>query len=249
MIAIDWMQAQHMRNEDRVPGPLEHENLDDKAYHRLRSMIIERQLAPGHRIQLETLAKEMAVSRTPLVNALKRLAQEQFVIWVSRRGFYVREFSKRELAELYQVREALEGIAARLAAERIDTAELARLTALFQNIEISSRPDAIRRYVELDRQFHWRLVELSGNRQLTRTVRSVNLLIFSYQQGLARPIKETFPEHKAILDALRRRDPDACEAAVRRHFRLSAERYARSADLEGSAENDGSGHRASGESG
>jgi DNA-binding GntR family transcriptional regulator len=228
----DWLQTRQTRTEESIPGPLEHENLDDKAYHRLRSMIVERQLTPGVRLQLDTLARDMAVSRTPLVNALKRLAQEQFVIWVPRRGFYVREFSRRELAELYQVREALEGIAARLAAERIDDAEVAQLEACFREVEISVRPEAVRRYVDLDRQFHWRLVELSGNHQLAHTVRSVNLLIFSYQQGLARPINETFPEHEAILDALRRRDPAACEAAVRRHFKLSAERYATDTDLE-----------------
>lgn len=237
-MGTDWLQTPQTQTAYEAPGPLEHENLDDKVYHRLRRMIIERQLTPRVRLQLDALAADMAVSRTPLVNALKRLAQEQFVTWVPRRGFYVREFSRRELAELYQVREALEGIAARLAAERIDDAEMAQLEALFRDVEISVRPEAVRRYVELDRQFHWRLVELSGNQQLAHTVRSVNLLIFSYQQGLARPINETFPEHEAILDALRRRDPAACEAAVRRHFKLSAERYATSTDVERTGEDD-----------
>ena len=69
----------------------------------------------------------MGVSRTPLVNALKRLAQERIVEWVSRRGIYVKRFTKREMARLFQVREALEGLSARLAAPRIDRDEVDRL--------------------------------------------------------------------------------------------------------------------------
>src|SRR3989304_3577192 len=114
------------RTPPAAPPPplrLEPENLDDKIYARLKALIAERRMLPGERILQDRLARQMGVSRTPLVNALKRLAQERLVEWVSRRGIYVRRFTKREMARLFEVREALEGLSARLAAPRIAPAE------------------------------------------------------------------------------------------------------------------------------
>ena len=86
------------QNRNTSPLLIEHENLDDKIYARLKRMIADGQLAPGQRILQEKLARGMGVSRTPLVNALKRLAQERLVEWVSRRGIYVKQFSLKEMA-------------------------------------------------------------------------------------------------------------------------------------------------------
>jgi len=76
-----------------VSGPVPRrykENLEDKIYDRLKAMIVDRALLPGERLQLTKLGTEMRVSRTPLINALKRLAAERLVEWVNRHGFYVR---------------------------------------------------------------------------------------------------------------------------------------------------------------
>jgi DNA-binding GntR family transcriptional regulator len=211
---------------------IEHENLDDKIYARLKSLITERRLRPGERMLQEQLAREMGVSRTPLVNALKRLAQEGVVQWVSRRGIYVRRFTKREMARLFEVREALEGLAARLAAPRITPAEVDRLTVMFRGLDLTASNAAVRRYVERDRYFHGRLVELASNDQLARALDSVNMMFFAYQDGLVRPAAETVQEHYIILEALRRQDADASEAAMRLHLRRSVERLEQEAEAE-----------------
>jgi len=211
---------------------IEHENLDDKIYARLKTLIAERRLLPGARILQDRLAREMGVSRTPLVNALKRLAQERLVEWVSRRGIYVKRFTKREMARLFEVREVLEGLSARLAAPRIDRHEVDRLVEMFRGLDITSTPAAVRRYVERDRYFHWRLVEIAGNEQLANAVESVNMMFFAWQDGLVRPAAETIQEHFAILEALRRRDPDASEAAMRLHIRRSLEQLKKEAEAE-----------------
>ncbi len=211
---------------------IEHESLDDKIYARLKALIAERQLLPGERILQDRLARDMGVSRTPLVNALKRLAQERLVEWVSRRGIYVKRFTKREMARLFEVREALEGLSARRAAPRIDPAEVERLTEMFRGLDVSPTPAAVRKYVERDRHFHWRLVEIAGNEPLAHAMESVNMMFFAWQDGLVRPAAETVPEHCAILDALRRRDPEASEAAMRLHIRRSVERLEQEAEAE-----------------
>jgi len=211
---------------------IEHENLDDKIYVRLKALIAERRMLPGERILQDRLAREMGVSRTPLVNALKRLAQERLVEWVSRRGIYVKRFTKREMARLFQVREALEGLSARLAAPRIDGNEVDQLREMFRALDITPTAAAVRKYVERDRYFHWRLVEIAGSAQLAHAMDSVNMMFFAYQDGLVRPATETIDEHFAILEALRRKDPDASEATMRLHIRRSVERLEQEAEVE-----------------
>ena len=211
---------------------IQHENLEDKIYARLQTLIVERNILPGERIPPDQLAREMGVSRTPILNALKRLAQERVGEVFPRRGIYVRRFPKREMARLFAVREVLEGLSARLAACKISPGEVNRLSAGFGRPGRSIRGAAIRRYSEHDRFFHWRLVEIAANEQLTAAMNSVRMMFFAYQDGLVRPPAETLPEHQAILAGLRARDPDASEAAMRLHLRRSMEQLEREAEAE-----------------
>lgn len=215
-----------MVGQERQANPLliEHENLDDKIYARLKLMIADGVLPPGQRILQEKLARDMGVSRTPLVNALKRLAQERLVEWVSRRGIYVKRFSMREMAQLFEVREGLEPIAARLAAARIAPAEVRAFTKLFARFSTRPSPAELRRYLDADRRFHWRLVELTDNPHLAAAMESVNMMIAAYQVGVPRSLAESLPEHRAILAALARRDAEESETAMRVHIRRSEER-------------------------
>jgi GntR family transcriptional regulator, rspAB operon transcriptional repressor len=196
---------------------LRHENLEDKIYDRLKSMIIDKLLRPGDRIRLTELCREMGVSRTPMLNALKRLSAERLVEWVSRHGIYVRRYTAQEMVDLYEVRVALESLAARLAAERVTEADLTRLEAMFRDVVIDDTPEAMRRYTPVDREFHWRIVELSGNQQLAAALQSIHMQIFAYQDGIARTIAESVPEHREFLRALGSRDGATCERLMREH--------------------------------
>ena len=218
----------------RMP-PIHRESLEEQTYARLRAAIIERRIMPGQRIPVDQLAREFGISRTPILNALKRLAQERVVDCVSRRGVFVRRFSKREMARLFEVREALEGMAVRLAALRISPRDVRALEKLFLGFDGPPTAARIRRYIERDRYFHWRLVELAGNEQLMAALDSVNMMFFAYQDGVVRPPAETVPEHAAILKALGRRDPEAGEAAMRLHIRRSIERLECEAEEEARA--------------
>ena len=213
----------------RMP-PIQRESLEEQTYTRLRAAIVERRIVPGQRIPVDRLAQEFGISRTPILNALKRLAQERVVDCVSRRGVFVRRFSKREMAKLFEVREALEGMAVRLAAARIVPREIRALGKLFRRFDGPATAASIRRYIERDRYFHWRLVELAGNEQLMAALDSVNMMFFAYQDGVVRPPVETVPEHRAILKALGRRDPEASETAMRLHIRRSIERLEQEAE-------------------
>ena len=121
------------------------------------------------------------------------------------------------------------------------------LSAFFRGLDGPPTAAIVRRYIERDRYFHWRLVELAGNEQLMAALDSVNMMFFAYQDGVVRPPTETIPEHRAILEALGRRDPEASEAAMRVHIRRSIERLeaeaeeeeARTAEVHGEGEEEG----------
>jgi len=212
---------------------VQHENLDEKIYATLRKLVLERQFQPGERILVDHLAAEMGVSRTPILNALRRLSQEGAVQVFPRRGIYVRRYDKAEMARLFAVREVLDGLATRLAAAHIQKSEIDDFTQAFRRHGSSaSTAAAIHRYVELDRAFHCRLMELADNDQLGAAMDSINMRLFVWQDGVVRPPAETVPEHLAILDALRRRDAEAAEAAMRLHIRRSLEQLQREANSE-----------------
>jgi DNA-binding GntR family transcriptional regulator len=215
---------------------IHHESLEDKIYTQLRSLIVGRQLLPGERILVDQLAAEMGVSRTPILNAFRRLGQEGVVEVLPRRGIYVRRYGKAEMVRLFAVREVLDGLATRLATTTIPLAEIEEFSRAFESHDPSPMaPPAIRRYVELDRAFHCRLVELADNDQLRAAMDSINMRLFVWQDGVVRSPAETIPEHLAILDALRRRDPDGAEAAMRLHIRRSLEQLQREAEAEEAA--------------
>ena len=215
---------------------VQHENLDEKIYATLRKLVLERQFQPGERILVDHLAAEMGVSRTPILNALRRLSQEGAVQVFPRRGIYVRRYSKAEMCRLFAVREVLDGLATRLAAAHIRKAEIEHFARAFRRHDSASRTaEAARCYVELDRAFHCRLMELADNDQLRAAMDSINMRLFVWQDGVVRPPRETIPEHLAILDALRRGDTEGAETGMRLHIRRSLEQLLREAKAEEAA--------------
>jgi DNA-binding GntR family transcriptional regulator len=211
--------------------PGERANLDDRIYQRLRAMIIDGTLLPGERIVPEQLARDMSVSRTPMLSALKRLSQERLIVWRSRRGVFVRRLSKRELAMVFEVREVLEGLAARRAAMLIAPRQVEQLRDLFADIDANDTPENRRAYLRQDFLFHSGILEIAASAPLTETTNSVNILVLAFGAGLIKSIRDGLAEHKLILEALLRRDPDASEAAMRAHIRRSVVWLHSEADL------------------
>lgn len=196
-------------------------NLDDHIYERLKSMIVDGTLLAGERIVPEQLAGQMGVSRTPMLSALKRLAQERLIIWRSRRGVFVRRLTKRELAMIFEVREMLEGLAARRAATVIEPHQVKQLRALFAGIDIADTPENRRAYMHQDYLFHAGILDIAASPPLAQTIHSVNILVLAFGAGLIKSIQDGLTEHEAILEAMLRRDADAAEAAMRAHIHRS----------------------------
>jgi DNA-binding GntR family transcriptional regulator len=207
---------------------IDHTSLDQKAYNQIKSMIIDQNLKPGSKIYQEMLAENLGISRTPLVNALKKLEQEHLIIAIPRRGFYTRHFSKEEMINIFELREVLEGLAARRAAIRISDNQIQKLGKYFRNFKTFQDDGIVEKYAKEDRRFHDFLINIGGDDLMSNILETYNVITFSYlvkfRGGLVRPPQETLPEHLAIIKAIVKKDPEMAEQAVRLHFKRSQEK-------------------------
>ncbi|MEE4263804.1 MAG: GntR family transcriptional regulator [Desulfobacteraceae bacterium] len=201
----------------------EHENLDQKAYLILKEMIIDRKLLPGDKIPQEKLARELGISRTPLVSAIKYLEHEKLVEAKPRRGYFVRFFSMQEMVSIFELREVLEGLAARRAARHITDPQISRLNKFFHQFDPSLDITDYRAYSREDRGFHNFVVDVAAREFLKSILLTYNIISFSYQmissEGLVRPPNETLQEHLSVIAAISDRDSDAAENLMRLHFK------------------------------
>ena len=201
----------------------EHENLDQKAYEIVKHMITERQILPGEKIPQEKLAQELGISRTPLVSALKFLEHEKLVESKPRRGYFVRLFSKHEMVSIFELREVLEGLAAKRAASNITDEQIDILKDFFRSFAESENITDYRAYAKEDRRFHNFITEIGAKEFLKSILQTYNFITASYQylstEGLVRPPNETIEEHLAVIKAISERNPEAAEIIMRRHLR------------------------------
>jgi DNA-binding GntR family transcriptional regulator len=213
-----------------------HENLDHKIYKTLKAMILGQKLTPGSKIYQEKLAEDLGVSRTPVVNALKKLEQERLITAVPRKGFYIRRFSPEEMVRIFELREVLEGLAARRASQNISEGQARKLQTFFQGLKISDRPEDVENYGEEDRRFHLFLVEIGGDEILSNILQTYNIITSSYlvgfRGGLVRPPRETLSEHRALIEAIARKDAEKAEQAARTHLRRSREKLSKEIEEE-----------------
>jgi DNA-binding GntR family transcriptional regulator len=133
---------------------------------RLRDMILSGELAPGSRLDQNDLARRFGVSLVPLREALARLQSSGLVRIVPHRGVFVEALSVEELLDIYQVREALEDLASRLAAPRLSAADLATLDRLKIEMEQTAKIDDFDAFLDLHRDFHFTIYRAAGRRHL-----------------------------------------------------------------------------------
>lgn len=182
--------------------------------------ILHGNLRPGGRILESRIAEEYGVSSGPVREALLELETLGYVETSAFRGCYVRRVSDQEWSELYPVRIILESAAARAAATRLDFAGLARLEDQVSFMRVGAAQNDKHAQIEADIAFHQTIVEAAGNRLLVhlwRAMRLVTTIYLNVSFGRLSPA-QLAERHVPVLDALRSRDPDAAETAMRSHL-------------------------------
>lgn len=206
----------------------EHLSLQERVYRRLREAIVSGSLAPGQRLIETSLAEQLGVSRSPVREAIRRLAQDGLVTFVPRRGVSVGNPSPGEVEEVYTIRGALEALAARLAACRRSARQLEQLRRTLARMERATENGDHSGLLRADNDFHRALVEASGNQRLIEiaaalldTSRRVRQSVLSGDTSWART---TWENHRAVLAALESPDPEAAAMLVSTHMERAKER-------------------------
>lgn len=201
-------------------GPEHTGSRADFVYHSLRDAIWEGRFAQGEHIREEDIAERLGVSRTPVREALQRLQRRGLLVVRLGRGFAVKQLSNRQISHLYDMREILEGSAARLAAQHATDSEIAVLYQLQK--QLSKEGHNLLALVTLNRRFHQQIYEATHNQYLLEMLEvlydSMALLQNLTAQMPSRHGQSDI-EHLRIVRAIEKRDPDAAEKAARQHIR------------------------------
>lgn len=201
--------------------------LSENVFRRIQSAIVNGDIAPGSKISEPELARTYGISRGPLREAIHRLEGQRLVVRVPHVGARVVSLSHAEMIELYQIRESLEGMACRLAAERMTTAEIDELRRVLDTHERDAAFQAGVGYYqqEGDFDFHYRIIQGSGNRTLSQMLcgelyQLVRMYRIQFSATPNRP-RQAFAEHHRILDAIADGDGELAELLMRRHIGAS----------------------------
>ncbi|HDZ57497.1 MAG TPA: GntR family transcriptional regulator [Pseudomonas xinjiangensis] len=201
--------------------------LSDGAFQRLQTAIVKGEIAPGTRISEQYLSTTFGISRGPLREAIRRLEGRRLVMRVPHAGVRVVSLSYEELIELYHVREALEGMACRLAAQNMTEDEILGLREVLATHEKHSGLQANQSYYqqEGDLDIHYVIIQGSKNRALSDMLLGdlyhlVRMYRYKFSTTPKRP-QQAFAEHHRIIEAIADRDGELAEMLMRRHISAS----------------------------
>jgi DNA-binding GntR family transcriptional regulator len=201
---------------------VERRSMAETAYEQLKRKILRGELAPGAQILEEELAVTLGMSRTPVREAAVRLEQEGFVEIVPRRGFRVTSLSKRAVREINEVLECLEIQAAERLAVRRTPEDLKLLEGAVGRMDAALEAEDPQAWAQADYEFHTLLIELCGNQHLAEVAR--NFLDKAHRFRLltlplrAKPVYSNV-NHAAVVEAVRRNDPQTAQDIHRAHKR------------------------------
>jgi DNA-binding GntR family transcriptional regulator len=225
-------------DESPVPGAIESagaaRSQSEAAYLRIRDRIVSLEMPPGSVVQEARLRKDLQIGRTPIREALQRLALENLVKSIPHRGTFVTDVNITDLARITEVRVVLEAHAARLAAERLLASDKAAIRDLLEVLESGGVTDQ-RELMRLDQRIHRQIYRAARNSFLESTLeRYLNLSLRLWYLVLDREVRlrEAVVEHVELLRAVLAGDGSRAEDGMRRHV-IGFEREIRKALVEG----------------
>jgi len=205
-----------MKKEEAVPPSADNADLRQIVYQKIRDAIVTGLIKPGEKLSEVELADKLAVSRTPVREAIRQLTQSGLVELIPRKGAYVRKLTAEDISDFYDVRLALELLAIERLCSKTPPEELKRFREIFSSFS----SDDPMEFVRLDTEFHLRLCEAANNRFLMTIFNNLYDLLQLYRRhsvaGL--PLKSLASEHVEIIDAILERDEERAKAAMRNHL-------------------------------
>lgn len=190
----------------------------DVAYEKIKEMIIKTEIKPGSVISKNKLMKQLGIGSTPIREALNRLSWDGLVQIIPRRGMFVSDLRFEDIQSIFEMRYELEGLAGRLAAERITDEQLKRIEELIKDGHNSKT--GFEREVEVDREFHLLIAEATGNRFLQEELKRIynfSLRLLYYRKSKMASLEESKLQYFNVLKALKNRDGKTASNILKEH--------------------------------
>jgi DNA-binding GntR family transcriptional regulator len=196
-------------------------SLKDKAYSAIKDAILSLRLEPGAAIVETTLAEQLGISKTPVRDALQELEREGFVTRAFFKGTYVTDVTMKDIREVFQLRAVLEGLAARIATPLFSDDELQAVAGHLEQARLALERGDLLRCSERGQKMHHAIRQKPDNERLAVIIGNLDDHLRRFR-GLSDQISgrlnKSLVEHDRVLAALRQRDPDAAEQAMRDHL-------------------------------
>jgi DNA-binding GntR family transcriptional regulator len=196
-------------------------------YDHVKSLICNIVIKPGEQINIEHLADELGVSRTPVREALLRLQQDGLVQFIPRVGCFCTDITNQDMEDIFEFREILEPYMARKATPRLTDQDLQHVRQSFQPLTQEIASGQYQGFLQSEIEFHNLLIECAGNRKIAEVMNGLNdhlLRVRVLSLSSHEHVERSFNEHIAVLEALERRDAEGAGDAMARHVRQVRER-------------------------
>jgi DNA-binding GntR family transcriptional regulator len=213
---------------DSPAAPIERPgSLKDAAYREIKSQLVSGKLAHDKIYSAQHFAAMLGVSRTPVREALLQLAGEGFLVCLDVRGFRVRQFSEREIRDVFETRHIIETFVVKQLLEKFEPADVRHLHQNLRTMTRHAKAGNAHGFLEADKEFHMWLVRRTGNQMLVGIMDNIriHMAIFGLK-ALAHPgrFQEVIREHRSILRALYHKDKKRALLAVHHHL-ANTEKY------------------------
>ena len=188
---------------------------------RLREQIFSKVLEPGSWLDEQSLAVQFGISRTPMREAIKVLASEGLITIKMRRGAYVTEVARQDLAQIFSILSLLEGRAAKEAASKATEAELNLLDDLHHRLEKAAADRDLEQFFDINVKFHELIQEIAGNKWMNSVIADLRKVLKLHRRDSLTStgrLQNSLVEHREILRSLLKRDEQAAELAMQKHL-------------------------------
>ena len=199
----------------------DHSSFSEKVYSAILELLIHHHVRPGEKISEKSIASSLNVSRTPVREALRRLAADGLVDYYPRRGVFAKEITAQDIRELYDIRRCLEVQAARMTIGNIPDAHIDGIDALIDACHNSDGVDFIEAEVRLDREIHRTINTFCGNRRLMMMLvkldhlaKFMRVIHFNREEV----VRDNFSEHENIWNALKKQDEETMVLLLEKHL-------------------------------
>ena len=219
--SVEVVESQGTGDESENLGPIQKpKSLTEIAYETIKDGILSGKLAVGKRYNELGLARELGISRTPIREALLKLAAENFVVFHPRKGVSINYFSKKDIEDLFELRQVIEETTMSKIMGNLSRDEIEFIENIMNEQEkcIKNSIYDEKLFLELDKKFHLSIIELGENKFTVQTYRNIRDYITITGRTKKERVKEVFREHEALVEALSQNNLRKAKEAIRRHL-------------------------------